>query len=126
MRELIERLRVKTSVYDQLITNPDHKPGKIAALFKKELGSKIGKVMVKEARTTMPTSWDYGTYVLFNVKCKDGEDVGGALTLYVGRGEVSGNVKLDAPRGVVALSRGRTVDKVIKEMASDTRSNLGS
>ena len=122
-KEDVQRVLGEASPYEQLIDNPDHKPKKVAAVIKKML-KKAGVVKIVKAEAAMPRSWDYGLYFVVEVTKKDGESVSGAITINVADNEVSGNVTMDAPYGVVAVERGRDFDTVLKRLVSGMLSKL--
>jgi hypothetical protein len=122
MKKLIEKFRSMQEAVN-IIDNPSHKPKKVAAELKKGL-KKVGKVTTKKMEEFMPRGWDYGVYITFDVNREKGK-VGGAMQINFADDEVSGNVTLDAPKGVVSVARAGNYEKVIKKLVSDTYSALG-
>ena len=118
MKELIE-----SKYHEQLISNPDHKPKKIAAAIKKMLGRKVGKVEFVKADAFLPRGWDYGFYGIVKTTIPGGEVVNSAITINIADGEVSGNIQMDE-RGIVAVSRRSNFDQVLREMISELKMKL--
>lgn len=120
MKELFE-----SRYYEKMITNPDHKPKKIAATIKKMLG-KVGKIEFVKAEATLPRGWDYGFYAVVKAVFPSGKDVQAAITINIADNEVSGNISMDHPYGVVAMSRRDTLEKVLRDMIPEYKQKLES
>lgn len=115
-------------VYDRAVTNPEHKPKKLAARLKKELTKGIGKgtkIEVVKAEATMPRGWDYGFHGILKITLPGGDSLKAAVTLHSAKEEASGNAHLDAKYGgVVSNPRGRDLDKVLSTMIGDVSRHL--
>ena len=103
--------------YDLAVTNPEHKPKKVVAKFKSLLEKGVGKFTVVEARSTMPRSWDYGFYGVFEFDVAKDKPLRAVITINVADKESSGNVTIDSR--VVSIPRKKTMEEVVREMASD-------
>lgn len=120
--------RLCEGVYDRAVTDPAHKPKKLASTIVSGLKKGIGrgtKVEVVKAEATMTRGWDYGFHGVFKITLPDGDSLRASFVVHFAKGEVSGNAQLDAKYGgVVSNPRASKADRVIESLISDVSRHL--
>lgn len=116
--------------YDFLVEDPSLLPKKLSKTFSDDLKKRIGrgtKIKIVKSETVSPrgTSWDFGNYTVMEITLPNGKELRGGITLWVARGEASGNMTVDSDfGGVIGLGRGGNASQAIRMILSDAGHHL--